>query len=100
MEPEVKEEGKEYKPSQYDELMADLKKHREALKVKIDLSKQAAKDEWEELEAKFDTFTQKAEEAKNKTATSAREAKEEYRKTCSNLADEIRGGYERIKEKF
>ena len=75
------------------ELLDDLTRQRDAIKVKLHLAKADIRDEWDKLETKWtdvrgklDTLTDEAEKTTESVTTAA-----------GLLADEIKKGYRRIK---
>ena len=68
-------------------MVQELKQKRDELAVQIKLGSMEAKQEWEELEKKFDEFTAKAGLAE--TASGVGEA-------VSTLGVELKKGYERL----
>ncbi|MDT7042763.1 hypothetical protein [Candidatus Nitronereus thalassa] len=77
-------------------LVDELTKQRDELKVKLHLAKAEGRDEWEKLETKW-------EEVKGKMKTmgeEAGEAADSVTAAAGLLADEIKKGYERIKNAF
>ena len=73
--------------SDVQKLIDDLKQKRDELAVQIKLGSMEAKQEWEELEAKFDDFSSKAK--LEETAADVSEA-------LDKLGDELKKGYERL----
>lgn len=74
-------------------LMDDLAQQRDELNVKLHLAKAEVRDEWDKLETKW-------EEMKGNMATVSEEAgktAESVTAAAGLLADEIKKGYERIK---
>lgn len=47
--------------SDFDRLVEDLKKARDEIKLKLHLASMDAKDEWEDLEQKWDEFSTRAD---------------------------------------
>lgn len=70
-----------------EKLMADLKQKRDELAVQIKLGSMEAKQEWEELEAKFKDFSEKAQ--LEETASDVGSALEA-------VGSELKKGYERL----
>ena len=68
-------------------MIEELKQKRDELAVQVKLGSMEAKQEWEELEKKFEEFAAKAglEETASGVGTAA-----------SALADELKKGYERL----
>jgi vacuolar-type H+-ATPase subunit D/Vma8 len=75
--------------SEFDELIAELKQKRDELRVKIHLASKEAQDEWQELESKMREFSEKAE--LGKTGEGLGDA-------FGNLGQEIKAGYQRVRE--
>lgn len=74
-------------------LMDDLTQQRDELNVKLHLAKAEVRDEWDKLEAKW-------EEMKGNMTTMGEEAEktaESVTTAAGLLAEEIKKGYERIK---
>ncbi len=74
-------------------VVEDLKRQRDELNVKLHLAKAEIRDEWDKLEAKW-------EEVRGKMATLSQEAEktaESVTTAAGLLADEIKKGYERIR---
>ena len=67
----------------------DLKKLRDEVKLKIHLGTMEVKDEWEELEKKWDQFTRDAD--LEKTAEGLGDA-------TKGLTAELQKGYERLRK--
>jgi len=74
------------------ELLDDLKRQRDALRVKLNLAKMEAGDEWEKLEAQFTKLELKAKELGNTTS----EASHEIGAAAKLLGEEIRKGLKKI----
>lgn len=75
--------------SKQDELIQHLKQERDELKLKLHLASKELKDEWEELEGKWDKFSSQA--GLSKTAAGVESALE-------LLGDELKKGYERLRK--
>ena len=71
----------------FDKLTAELNKKRDELALQIKLGSMEAKQEWDELEKKFDDFSAKAQ--LYKTASGVQDA-------LSALGTELTKGYERL----
>ncbi len=71
----------------FDDLIEELKQKRDELRVQVNLASREAKDEWEELEAKMNDFTDKVQ---------LRETGEGINKALGELGREIKLGYERL----
>ena len=70
-----------------EKLLAGLKQKRDELAVQIKLGSMEAKQEWEELEAKFNEFSSKAQ---------LEESAEGVKQALTSLGDELKKGYERL----
>jgi len=75
-----------------DELIKDLKREREELRLKYSLAKLEAEDEWRKLEGKLKTLEAKAKEVGGASA----EASRDIGAAASLLGDEIRKGFKKI----
>lgn len=79
-----------------DEVIKDLKREHEKLKVKAHLAKMEASDEWLELEAKLGKLDAKARELGGTTA----EASKDIGAAVKLLGKEISDGFRKIAKKF
>jgi len=79
-----------------EKLMATLAQQRDELKLQMHLAKAEAKDEWNDLEGKWEQAQGKLGEVQ----TAAGESLEDVRAAASLLAEEIRNGYDRIRKLF
>ena len=75
--------------SQISDLVAELKQKRDELELQIHLGSQEAKQEWEELEAKWTDFFEKAK---------LEESAEGVGSAVNLLSEELKQGYERLKK--
>ena len=76
--------------------MADrLRQERDELAVKLDLAKMEARDEWDALEKKWQSLSQKMKAVREEAADAGSEVKE----AAQLLADEVKEGYERIRKR-
>ena len=73
--------------NEVENLLADLKQKRDELAVQIKLGTMEAKQEWEELETKFNEFSERAK---------VEESAEGIKQALTSLGDEIKKGYERV----
>lgn len=71
-----------------------LQQMRDELKLKMNLAKADARDEWRELEAKWDRFEAKLEGVGRQTGDTA----DKIRADLKDVADDLRHGYERIRK--
>lgn len=75
------------------DLAADLKTQRDEIKVQLHLLGMDAREDWEELEKKYQLF-----QARLKRASQAAEkSSEEIKQATRSLAHEIKEGYKRVK---
>lgn len=85
-----------YSKEKLEEILAELKQHRDELKLKLHLGKEEARDEWEKLEKKY-------QELKARSAVILEEAGESAKEVGSALelvVDELKNGYQRIRKFF
>jgi hypothetical protein len=75
------------------ELGEDLGKSRDALHVEVELAKDEIREEWEELEQKWDYFNKQLKSAGHE----AELAREDIAKALAVLGAELHEGYERIR---
>ncbi|MDF2180208.1 hypothetical protein P2G88_18285 [Aliiglaciecola sp. CAU 1673] len=78
------------------DLMEQLKQHRDELNVKLHLGKAELKDEWKEVEARYETMQSKYKALKKDTAESSKE----IGAALSLVADEIGEAYQRLKKRL
>ena len=78
------------------ELVAKLAQQRDELRVKAALGKAEARDEWDELEDKWDRLKGKLRAAGDE----ADEASEDVKAAASMLMEELKKGYERIRDRL
>ena len=84
-----------YSKEDLNKMVEDLKRQRDELNVQFHLAKAEAKDEWDKLETKWD-------EVRGKLAEVSEEAGKTTESVTSGLGlvvDEIKKGYERIRNK-
>jgi chromosome segregation ATPase len=79
-----------------DEMIATLKQERDELRVKLNLAKMEAGDEWEKLEGKMHKLESKAKELGHVTAEASRDIGE----AAKLLGEEIRDGFKKISKHF
>jgi hypothetical protein len=81
-----------------EDLIESLKQQRDELRVQMHLAKADAKQEWEELEKKFNRFLAEAE-AESKPIREVVEDSAKGVGTAMEMAgDELKTGYERLRE--
>ena len=79
-----------------EELISKLKQERDELRVQIHLAKAEAKDEWEELEKKWDILENKLTALKRET----KDASKDIGAALGVLSEEIANAYKRIRKKL
>lgn len=82
--------------SDFDDLMDELKQHRDELRLQIHLASRELKDEWGELEEKMDDFSGKAK--KFADDAKIKETGEGLSEALSKVGHELKVGYERIRD--
>lgn len=80
------------------EMVQDLKQRRDELRVKMNLAKAEARDEWEKLERKWDDFEAKFEAKADKIEDVAEDTSENLEAAFEMAADELKKGYARIRK--
>ena len=80
----------------FDELLEELRQKRDELRVQLHLANREARDEWEELEDKMEEFSGKAKQFAGDAGI--RETGEGLGRALSQLGNEIKLGYERIRK--
>ena len=73
----------------YDELRAEIERHRDEIRLKLHLASMETKDEWAELEKRFNTFTSKAQVQRSGEAIGG---------ALADVGKELRQAYRRFKE--
>ena len=76
------------------EVWAKLRQERDELRVKMHLGTMEAKEEWDELEKKWQRFESKAAEAKDQVVETSREVGE----GVELIAKELGAAYHRIRD--
>ena len=79
-----------------EELITKLKQERDELRVQIHLAKAEAKDEWEELERKWEVVENKLATLKKET----KDASKDIGAALGVLSEEIANAYKRIRKKL
>ena len=80
----------------FDDLIEELKQKRDELRVQVNLASREIKDEWEDLEEKMEEFSDKAREVAGDAGL--KETGEGIGKALSQLGNELKLGYERIRD--
>ncbi|MBL8980135.1 MAG: hypothetical protein JNM53_17085 [Gemmatimonadetes bacterium] len=76
------------------QVVADLERERDELKLKLHLAKADGRDEWARLDGKLAELRLRADAA----GTEAREAMDDVGDAARKLADEIREGFKRVRK--
>ena len=80
----------------FDDLIEELKQKRDELRVQINLASKEARDEWEDLEEKMEEFSDKAKDFADDAGL--KETGEGLGKALGQLGQELKLGYERIRD--
>jgi len=75
------------------QILTDLERERDELKLKIHLGKAEARDEWAKLEARLAQFRERA----GRTGVEAGDAADDISAAAKKLAEEIREGFKRVR---
>lgn len=81
--------AKDKNMSDLDKIMADLKQQRDELRLQIHLASKEAKEEWNELEEKMESFSKK---------TRLKETGSGVGKALGQLGHELKLGYDRVRK--
>ena len=80
----------------FDDIIEELKQKRDELRLQMNLASREMQDEWEELEAKLDEFTDRAKQFA--TEANLKGTGKGVGKALGQLGEEIKLGYERIRK--
>lgn len=75
--------------SDMDDVLADLRRRRDELRLQIHLASKEVQGEWDELEGKMSQFAERAR---------IRDTRSEVGKSLGQLGRELKVGYQRIRE--
>jgi len=75
--------------SDFDKLKADLERMRDELRLKMHLASMDAKEEWNDLEQKWQSFSDRAEMNKSAEGLGA---------ALGDLGDELKAAYQRLRK--
>ncbi len=78
----------------FQQVVADLERERDELKLKLHLAKADGRDEWARLDGKLAELRLRADAAGNE----ARDALDDVGEAAKKLADEIREGFKRVRK--
>ncbi|MEN8145427.1 MAG: hypothetical protein ABFS14_10805 [Gemmatimonadota bacterium] len=84
------------KSGRADEILEDLKVRRDELRVRMNLAGKEARDEWDKLEERFEGLRQRM----TPVGDAASETIDEVGQMLDKAADELKKGYERLKDMF
>lgn len=76
------------------EVVERLKQERDELRVKVHLGSMEAKEQWEALERKWETFEGRIAQAKRETTEKVQDAND----AAGIIANELEAAYQRIRE--
>ena len=77
-------------------LSEKVKQYRDEARVQMHLAREDVKDEWEDLEQDCDRFRSKIDEVLH----DAENASQEARQTASKLGEDLKTGYQNIRNKL
>lgn len=75
--------------SDQDDVLADLRRRRDELRLQIHLASKEVQEEWDDLEEKMSLFAEKAR---------IRDTRSEVGKSLGQLGRELKIGYQRIRD--
>lgn len=81
-----------------DELLASLERERDELRLKLHLASRDAKDEFAALETRLDGLRERLKAASSDARGTASEVGDVMTETARKLADDLRVGYQKIRE--
>ncbi len=82
--------------SDIDELLEQLKKSRDEIRVQIHLASMEVREEWQELEGKMEDFSGRAKQFADDAKL--RETGSELGSALGQVGHELKAGYERIRD--
>ena len=82
--------------SELDDLVQELKQKRDELRVQVNLASREIKDEWEDLEAKMDEFSDKAREFAGEAGL--KETGAGVGQALGQLGHELKLGFQRVRD--
>jgi len=80
--------------AKWQQVLADLERERDELKLKLHLAKAEGRDEWARMDQKLSELRFRAEAA----GTEARDAMDEVGEAARKLAEEIKAGFDRVRK--
>ncbi len=81
-----------------DELLQSLERERDELRLKVHLASRDAKDEFAALETRLDALRERLTTASTEAKGTASEVGDVMTETARKLADDLRVGYQKIRE--
>lgn len=81
-----------------DDMMEALKQQRDELEVKLNLGKLEARDEWEQLEKKFNHLVAETEAKSRPLRGAVDESARDVGTALERVGEELKKGYERIRK--
>lgn len=78
----------------------ELKRYRDELKLKVHLAKADARDEWNELEKRWERFEEQAEERFDELEDTAEEQLDKLEDTLERTAADLRERYRRLRDRL
>ncbi|MBN7771164.1 hypothetical protein KUV44_07755 [Marinobacter daepoensis] len=80
----------------FKKLSEKIKQYRDEARVQLHLAKEDVKDEWDDLEQDWDRFRTKLDQIVH----DAEDASHEARETAKKLGEELKTGYQNIRNKL
>lgn len=83
-----------------DALVNDLKQRRDTLRVKMHLAQADARDEWQNLEKRWEAFEETVESQMDKLEDAAEDAADNIEDALKRAGNDLKQGYERLRKKL
>ena len=80
--------------AKWQQVLTDLERERDELKLRIHLAKAEGRDEWDRIDKKLDELRFRASAA----GTEAKDAMDDVGEAAKKLADEIKAGLDRVRK--
>jgi hypothetical protein len=80
--------------AKWQQVLTDLERERDELKLRIHLAKAEGRDEWARIDKKLDELRFRASAA----GTEAKDAMDDVGEAAKKLADEIKAGLDRVRK--
>ncbi|MEX2476484.1 hypothetical protein [Marinobacter sp.] len=77
-------------------LSEKIRQYRDEARVQLHLAREDVKDEWDDLEKDWEKFRSRLDSVLHDTEDATQEA----RQTAKRLGEEVRAGYERIRDRL